>query len=174
MTSPDGSGPTLVLTDPFANPDHGVAANWRASHAAGGTPGTAEPTLEEWRLAHFGTTADAGPAANTADPDGDGLANLMEYALGLDPGAPEPLSARLATDTATGHLRLSVTRNPDATDLTWAVEVSGDLAAWAGVEGTDVATETDLPGLLVASDLTPAGDAPRRFIRLRVTLPAGG
>ncbi len=169
--SPDGGGPTLVLCDPFANPDHGVAANWRASHAGGGTPGTAEPTLEEWRLAHFGTTADAGPAANTADPDGDGLANLMEYALGLDPGAPEPLSARLATDTATGHLRLSVTRNPDAIGLAWAVEVSGDLAAWAGAEGTDVATETDLPGLLVVSDLTPAGDAPRRFIRLRVTAP---
>ncbi len=172
-TSPDGSGPTLVLCDPFSNPDHGVAANWRPSHAAGGTPGTGEPTLEEWRLAHFGTTANAGPAANTADPDGDGVNNLMEYALGLDPSAPEPLSARLAVDTANGHLRLSVTRNPDAIGLAWAVEVSSDLAAWASVEGTDVATETDLPGLLVVSDLTPAGDALRRFIRLRVTLSAG-
>ncbi len=170
--STDGGGPTLVLCDPFANPDHGVAANWRASHAAGGTPGTAEPTLEEWRLAHFGTTADAGPAANSADPDGDGVNNLMEYALGLDPNAPGPSSPRLAPDTATGHLRLSVTRNPDATDLTWTIEVSSDLAAWASLEDIDVDTETDLPGLLTVRDLTPIATAPRRFIRLRVALPA--
>ena len=30
-TSPDGEGPTLVLSNPASRPDHAVAANWRAS-----------------------------------------------------------------------------------------------------------------------------------------------
>jgi hypothetical protein len=38
-TSPDGEGSSLVLIDPFSDPDHGVAASWRPSALAGGNPG---------------------------------------------------------------------------------------------------------------------------------------
>lgn len=41
-TTPDGTGPTLVLLIPTTNPDHALAANWRASTIAGGSPGTAD------------------------------------------------------------------------------------------------------------------------------------
>ncbi len=125
--------------------------------------------IETWRLQHFATTANAGPAADTADPDADGAANLLEYALGLDPTAPSPTAARLTLDTADGHLRLSVQRNPAATDVDYLVEVSGDLATWLSTEGTDVLTEVDDPASLVVSDLTPAASSPRRFMRLRVS-----
>lgn len=40
---------------------------------------------QSWRLAHFGTTLDTGNAADEADFDKDGLANLMEFAFGLNP-----------------------------------------------------------------------------------------
>lgn len=36
-----------------------------------------------WRHHHFGTVADSGEAADSADPDNDGLVNLVEYAFGL-------------------------------------------------------------------------------------------
>ena len=41
--------------------------------------------LESWRQQHFGLTSNTGTAADTFDFDGDGLSNLLEWALGLDP-----------------------------------------------------------------------------------------
>ncbi len=47
----------------------------------GGTHGS----IEAWRSRHFGTIANAGIAADNADPDHDGISNLAEYAFNLDP-----------------------------------------------------------------------------------------
>jgi hypothetical protein len=41
--------------------------------------------LEAWRLTHFNTSANAGDAADDADPDHDGLTNFAEFAFGLPP-----------------------------------------------------------------------------------------
>lgn len=54
--------------------------------------------LERWRTQHFGALAGTAIAADDADPDGDGLTNLEEYALGLDPNVadnPASLQVRL-------------------------------------------------------------------------------
>ncbi len=40
--------------------------------------------LEDWRILYFGSAANSGNGANTADPDHDGLANLIEFAFGLN------------------------------------------------------------------------------------------
>ena len=40
--SPDGGGPCLVLMRPTTNPDHSIGTNWRASYAAGGSPGASD------------------------------------------------------------------------------------------------------------------------------------
>lgn len=50
--------------------------------------------LELWRRERFGAPDDQGLAANDADPDGDGLPNFMEYALGFNPR--RALTARYA------------------------------------------------------------------------------
>jgi fibronectin-binding autotransporter adhesin len=39
---------------------------------------------QEWQAVHFGSTADPAGSA-TADPDGDGSSNEVEFRLGLDP-----------------------------------------------------------------------------------------
>ena len=44
-----------------------------------------ESRLEEWRVNHFGYINEVGQAANTADPENDGITNLEEYAFGGDP-----------------------------------------------------------------------------------------
>ena len=77
-TPPDGEGPAMVLVNPFGSPtpDHNVAANWRASTAAGGSPGgTNSRSFASWKEAR-------GIIDGLADPDGDRLNNFGEFALG--------------------------------------------------------------------------------------------
>jgi hypothetical protein len=72
----DGDGPSLVLVAPDTNPDHDLAANWRASTEAGGNPGTTDAV-------EF--TGDP-----EADEDHDGLAALAEHAFGSSDHSPGP------------------------------------------------------------------------------------
>jgi hypothetical protein len=43
--------------------------------------------LQQWRQNNFGTWQSTGSAANDADPNGDGLPNIMEYVMGRDPNS---------------------------------------------------------------------------------------
>lgn len=93
---------------------------------------------ENWRLANFGSIANTGNAADTADPDKDGLNNLLEYALGTDPNSNSAASAPLVS-TSTGKLRITFTRNTAATDLTLSVIAADTLTGpW-----TEIARSTN-------------------------------
>jgi len=48
--------------------------------------GTVLLPISDWRQTHFGGSANSGNAADTADFDHDGIANILEYAFGLHPG----------------------------------------------------------------------------------------
>lgn len=84
---------------------------------------------ESWRAANFGTSANTGNAADTADPDADGLTNLVEYALGLNPLVATNSGLPLIASSET-EWTYTYTRPADRSDLTYAVEFSTDLAAW--------------------------------------------
>jgi autotransporter-associated beta strand protein len=124
------------------------------------------PPFVLWQIAEFGEDVEnpsiAGPAA---DPDHDGSENLLEYALGMDPNTPDspPVIMDFVDVSGTDHLRLTISRNPSATDVTFLVQTSGDLELWSA---DDTVIETDTPSLLVVRD-SLAG--PKRFIRLAVT-----
>jgi autotransporter-associated beta strand protein len=115
--------------------------------------------LQSWRQSHFGSTS---PAADTLDPDNDGLPNLLEYALGQDPHTPAaqpPLT--LSTSSSPLNLSVSFTRVADPY-LTYTVQGSSDLVIW-----TDLWTSTAISGPVTVTDSLPA--TPRRFLRLKVT-----
>lgn len=122
--------------------------------------------FDAWRFENFSSTqlGDPGISGETADPDGDGLPNLIEYALGLEPN--EPNASPLTAGDSGGYLAVSAAKNPSATDIIWAAEVSGNLTNWQAAM-----IETDDASTFAARDTVPMADAGSRFIRIKITRP---
>ena len=72
--------------------------------------GTSLAPLNYWRKLHFSSTHNLGDAADGADPDFDGVVNLMEYAFGMNPRSP----ARGGSGSAAGWLPSASVETPDA------------------------------------------------------------
>ena len=153
-TAPDGLGPSLVLVDPFSNPDPSLAGHWRSSSRPDGNPDDSDAT-------NFTGTPGT-------DNDFNGLDDLLDYALGHAPGATDGLPA-IALDN--GILTLSYTENLSADDVTLIPRWSADLLNWQPFgDEFDLVSLTALPDgrrtVLYASNPTtlPLGD--RLFFRL--------
>jgi hypothetical protein len=123
--------------------------------------------IQLWRLQWFGTTADSGAAADTYLA-ANGMPNLLNYALGLNPFIPT--NNPVVGDINTGYLQLTVPRNPNATDISFHVELSDGLtpAFWT-TNGTTVVTNT--PTLLQVRESAPIGSSASGFMRLRISRP---
>ena len=122
--------------------------------------------FDAWRFGIFSTAELSNPSVSgeLADPDGDKLANLIEYAFGLNPKLPNPSSE--VFDTANGYLVVSAAKNPVATDIAWSAQVSSDLENWTPAQTTiDSATNFE------ARDAGLMGDSARRFIRIKIVKP---
>ena len=120
---------------------------------------------QSWRLDHFGSTAATGSGADSADPDADGLANLLEYALGADPTATS--AAPVTLSTASSTLTLNFSRIADGS-LTYTVQGSTDLVTWTDLWTSAGAQNT--AGPVTVSDTDPLSAYTRRFLRLRVSI----
>jgi CotH kinase protein/Lamin Tail Domain len=178
----DEGGRTLVART--ASPDwagYETPANWALSGNVNGSPGSADTDFanvyEGWRYDYFSTAefpTVSNPfalAAVTVDAEGDLLINLSEYAFGGNPRVHD--NRALATHAVvnvggTDYCAIVFTRRHLALDLTYTVEVSGDLATWNAVD-LPVGAPVDLGGGLervTYRDQVPAGAAPR-FLRVR-------
>ncbi|MDW8344747.1 MAG: hypothetical protein RMM51_09690, partial [Verrucomicrobiae bacterium] len=133
---------------------------------------------EQWRLNHFGTTENTGLAADFADPDADGVVNLLEYALRGDPRLPDgalllPTGA-LTTPGSTRYLTLTYRQNKGATDLLFQPQAAGALTngAWSSTGVVEIGREDAGDWWRVAArDSVPLDAAPHRFMRLKVSGP---
>jgi len=168
-----GTGAALVLIRPESNPNPALGANWRASSVANPAPGVDDrPDLAAWQLVHFNGTTDL-----AADPDADGLPNLVEFAFGLDPNGLDDPARRpgvaLEVDPVPAVV-LTFRRQTLLETLDWQVEHSVDLASWSSAPGTvetvSIVDEGDGTETITYRSILEAGvDA--RFFRLRVTSP---
>jgi len=173
--SPDGFGPALALISPNAPPDNAglsLPENWRPSFNTGGQPGADDRTpLATW----LATQADPDPLA---DPDGDGINQLLAFATGartasgaaasfLPSVALESFAAGAATEI---YPVISVRELIGATGLTTRIESSATMQSWAPAAVTLVSVTDHGDGTMTRRwrSLTPAA-AGRTFLRLYVT-----
>ena len=143
-----------------------------------------------WRYTWFNTTANTGNAADTADPNGDGVVNLLEYALNGNPVSYTSGSVTLpqASVGAGGTLQLVFNRYLDRNDLIMSVQAADSPSGpWTNlaqsvngaafsslVSGTSLQeTGTGNVRTVTAGDLYQMTDPshPRRFMRLQVAGP---
>ena len=126
--------------------------------------------IEQWRFTNFGSILNTGAGLDTADGDGDGTSNLMEYATKMNPALHDTVPVAVVKNG--GGLDFTYNKNKAATDVTFIVEWSDTL------NGTDWSTTgVSAPVILNDNGVTqqmkvsvPAGTGvAKRFVRLKVT-----
>ncbi len=171
----DGNGPSLELREPALLPDHAVAANWSASAAWGGSPGGLSVPLDwnHWRLRYLS----GGQGTATDDPDGDGLNNLLEFALGTLPDVANPADAlelKIQEWNGVGYPTLTARLGRQAAGCSIRAQVSADLREWQDAVAWDESvTQPAETAFQVRRwrDTLPAGEGAARYFRLKVELP---
>jgi len=145
VTSPPGL--TVDVTydgssiPPTAVGSYAVVATINEANYAGSATGTlviaaGDPTFSQW-IAGFEGIADATAAA---DPDGDGVANAMEYFMGLDPTADDAAGAvaqHVFGDYVLFDYRRSKSLNGIAGTVKWSAEPDAG-GSWSSDSVTDV------------------------------------
>lgn len=133
---------------------------------------TAPLSFATW-TATFGLAG--GDAAIAADPDGDGVCNLLEYAFGTSPLIANAAAARpsLTAGLVGGQPGLILThRRRKAAALTYVYQKSSDLGGWGTVAITPVVDHSDVDGDGLVERVTvslPLGAEPRVFLRVSVS-----
>ena len=144
-------------------------------------------TFNEWQDAR-GLT---GPArGTTVDSEKDGVANLLEYAFTRLPDRVDESPVPATVEISGGRLAITFTRDERATDLTYEIQASSNLTAWAtlaqstagqpfaGANGNAPAiTETSASPIASVGvirkvrivDVVTVAANPRRFLRVKVT-----
>ena len=103
------------------------------------------------------------------DLDGDGLPNLLEYALHTDPLSADATNlTKVALES--GYLTLIYTKVTSATDIQYSVEQSSDLAKWTTANPSNEIVETQANLQTIKAKVAING-APQLFLRLRITRP---
>jgi hypothetical protein len=173
---------THLLQVPFNGPTTLVVSN----------AGSLFSPLEAWRVANFGNPSDPAVSGDGVNPSGDGIANILKYAFGLNPLAVStnglPFES-IVNNSGTNYLALTFQRATNATDCTFTVLVTtnlvGPLSQWqtgSSYSGANInsntANTTEVSRVLTNNvemitvrDNVPMTAAPQRFMTVRVTIP---
>jgi len=184
ITIPAGVAYTNISIIPYTNalPVGDETATFSLIPNAAYTVGTfalatvtiSDAPINDWRFQYFGTDAtNTDVAGDFANPAGDGIPNLMKYAMGLDPMMAETGASLAAWIDANDNFLVSYVRpDPPPKDINYQMEISSDLTSWSTnlwgfyecftFNGNNTATVT-------CQYPVPAGNATRGFMRLMVT-----
>ena len=157
------AGYSLVLIDPSSNPDPDIASSWRSSTLPTGNPDASD--------------AIPVPADPLGDADGNGVSDIIDFALGGNLGlAPiAPAISWLSYDIGGSPQTLLTMSYPislGAEGASIAIDASTDLRTW-----TDASTNTEFVSqdnlgdgraIVTVRFSAPIGDGATQFLRLRV------
>lgn len=90
--------------------------------------GASVTARQAWRDSHWNYTVNMGAAADYADPDGDGMPNLMEYALGKNPKFRD--HPRLEIKAVGPWRYFTFWSMTDQSDVRLTIKSSVDLKYW--------------------------------------------
>jgi N-acetylneuraminic acid mutarotase len=128
------------------------------------------PTFTQWQQLHFTPEELSNPTVSgeNADPNHNGLTNLLDYAFTNDPRAVttkfRPFALREQTTVS-----LVYPQSVSATDLTCTLEQSSSLANWTVASPANLTLSDDGVTRLIKSQV-PISEQ-RQFLRLRVSHP---
>jgi hypothetical protein len=127
--------------------------------------GLSRSPLQLWRLEHFGTFENAAASADNADPDHDGLENLIEFGFGTDPADTTSLAILPAWQHDHDGYVLDFTSPPGVSGLTYTAEFSTSLdpAGWNAISNSSTVPHYTFN--------MPSSSAGRLYLRLRVAVP---
>ena len=192
----DGTPKTFnvpILNDTLAEPAETV--NLVLSNPAGGYLGAQstavltilEEAYDAWRFAHFGTSAtNAVIAGDLADPDGDGVLNLLEYAQATDPISPGSAGSPTGRSWRINSMAIPSQHsgdrshfcNPGGEHIGWIMDGFDDVYThhWMGnehpgataAEGPVVGSPPDQYVPVTVTDAPGAAGWNSRFFRLAV------
>jgi hypothetical protein len=162
----DGQGFSLILTDPYALPNHSLPASWSAGILPGGTPGQIDEGVSYQAWAEINEVI----GSPNGDPDRDGITNLLEFALNGNPHLAD-LTILPFLEVNGNVLTLSFNRPAAAMGITYITEFSTDLINWSSDQAALVSSEISPEGLLSETwrYLPSIQDQSGIFARLRVT-----
>jgi hypothetical protein len=121
---------------------------------------------ENWAQAKLGNAA----ASISADPDGDGLPNLLEYAFHSDPTVAAATTYPQAGMEGS-YLTLTYPKLRTATDISYVVEETSDLtnpASWTPATVVEEVVSTVEVTRVIKAKVA-MGAAAKKFLRLKVT-----
>ncbi len=120
--------------------------------------------LELWRLTNFGSPDNTGAGADLNDIEKDGVVNLVEFALGLNPKQNSAGSLPQAQRIG-GNLVMNVTQPAGVSGITYGAEWSPTMAAgtWLPVADTGTGNQHTFS--------VPMGINKRIFMHFRVSSP---
>jgi len=122
-----------------------------------------------WANTRFSSDQLANPTVSdrSADPDLDGLSNLVEYALGFDPLTADH-GTTLSVSRNAGSWVVTYARPANRADLIYSVETSADLSTWSTSLVTHTLVSTSGDGSTQTwQAVLPASE--KAFFRLKIT-----
>jgi PKD repeat protein len=132
---------------------------------------------EQFRTSAFPPGTPAALTAPGHDFDGDGMVNLLEYGLGLDPAVPGSTPpAERVTESGQTFLQIRWTRPSGRSDIATTGETSANLAAGSWSSPPALVSTTVVPSGIDSETVTvrllePVGSHGMAYLRVRIALP---
>jgi hypothetical protein len=163
ITPSDPVAPFSIILNPFRS------ANYKFTFIDGTLTVTDAPTtvtLSDWANQNGLSGADAAP---DADPDHDGVSNLMAYYMDLNPKGGQGMVGYGLKPVTGSSLSLTYRRAKGVTGVSAVVQASGDLASssWSAPSVEESVVDKGSYEEVTATVTTPTGST-KMFMRLSV------